>query len=104
MLTYVVDFYCHELMLAIEVDGGSHNTIEAQEYDRHRQQRLEGLGVKFLRFEDVRMRRDIDNVVQEIKAWVKEQGVTPPVSPSRGKRVRRSKKERSNSHDIGSEA
>ena len=103
MLTYVVDFYCHELMLAIEVDGGSHNTAEAQEYDRIRQQRLEAVGVKFLRFEDARMRRDIDNVVQEIKAWVKKQGVTPPVSPSRGKRVRRRRKGQSNSGDKDSE-
>ena len=84
MLTYVVDFYCHELMLAIEVDGGSHNSVEAQEYDRIRQQRLKALGVKFLRFEDARMKRDIEKVVEEINAWVIAQGVTHTASPRGG--------------------
>ena len=27
---YIVDFYCHELMLAIEIDGSSHDSVDAQ--------------------------------------------------------------------------
>jgi very-short-patch-repair endonuclease len=41
MLDYIVDFYCNELMLAIEIDGSSHESNKAQQYDQHRQKRLE---------------------------------------------------------------
>jgi len=37
---FVVDFFCHELNLAIEIDGGSHEADEAQEKDAARQERL----------------------------------------------------------------
>jgi very-short-patch-repair endonuclease len=48
MLDYIVDFYCHEIGLAIEVDGSSHNHKFL--YDAKRQGRLELEGVQFLRF------------------------------------------------------
>src|ERR1700730_10593889 len=47
---YIVDFYCKQLMLAIEIDGMSHNYEEAFLKDEVRQERLESLGVRFLRF------------------------------------------------------
>ncbi len=34
---FIVDFYCKDLMLAIEVDGASHEPVEVQDYDRRRQ-------------------------------------------------------------------
>ena len=48
--SFIVDFYCKELMLAIEVDGDSHDY--SLEVDTKRQAALEKLGVTFLRFED----------------------------------------------------
>lgn len=72
MLDYIVDFYCHELMLVIEVDGSSHDSERAQYYDWKRQRRLESWGVKFLRFDDDRMKLDIAIVVKEIKEWIRE--------------------------------
>ena len=39
---FIVDFYCHELMLAIEIDGNSHD--DKQDYDQNRQQILENFG------------------------------------------------------------
>ena len=85
MLDYIVDFYCHELMLAIEIDGDSHSTDEAKKYDLARQGRLETHGVKFLRFDDDDVRGDINKVVGEIRQWIVERGlhdVTPPLPPS----------------------
>lgn len=73
MLSYVVDFYCHELMLAIEVDGLSHDSPEAKIYDLDRQGRLEANGVRFLRFRNEQIKRDINAVVDEIKAWITKQ-------------------------------
>ena len=45
---YIVDFFCNELMLAIEVDGITHNN--KMNYDLKRQNDLESFGLKFLRF------------------------------------------------------
>lgn len=91
MLDFIVDFYCHELMLAIEVDGDSHASEEARARDLARQKRLEDCSVKFLRFDDARMKMDIDKVVEEIKSWIVSQGFTPLKLPSRGDRGARSK-------------
>jgi very-short-patch-repair endonuclease len=70
ILDYIVDFYCHELMLAIEVDGQCHDSDLAKAYDTKRQIRLEKCGVKFLRFDDGRMKGDINKVVEEIREWI----------------------------------
>ena len=49
---FIVDFYCHELKLAIEIDGITHEGGEAEQRDETRQKRLEYLGVSFIRFAD----------------------------------------------------
>src|SRR6186997_294586 len=55
---YAVDFYCHELHLAVEIDGTSHKEKQVAAKDLLRQERLESLGVRFLRFEDADVRFD----------------------------------------------
>ncbi len=67
---YIVDFYCSELMLAIEVDGLSHRGRE--KYDKCRQEELEKLGVSFLRFDDDEVFYNIEKVLNEIERWIKE--------------------------------
>ncbi len=47
---FIVDFYCAELKLVIEVDGGQHFTENGLGYDNERTQILEGYGIKVLRF------------------------------------------------------
>lgn len=78
VLDYIADFFCHELMLAIEVDGASHDNVQAKKYDQHRQSRLEDQDVKFLRFDDLRIKRDINEVLEEIRAWIGARGVFTP--------------------------
>lgn len=46
---FVIDFYCPELKLAVELDGDIHNLLEQREYDRARQKYLEEFGIKFIR-------------------------------------------------------
>ena len=65
---YIVDFFCNELMFAIEIDGVSH--IGKEMYDTERQNRLEKLGVRFLRFKDDDVFYNCDYVVKEIEKWV----------------------------------
>jgi very-short-patch-repair endonuclease len=47
---YIVDFYCASARLAVELDGESHFTDEAKEYDRERTKLLNGLNIKVIRF------------------------------------------------------
>lgn len=67
---YIVDFYCHELKLAIEVDGSSHDN--KQEYDLRRQRKLERLGVKFLRFDDRDFKRSMKDVIRALSIVISE--------------------------------
>jgi len=65
---YIVDFFCNELMLVIEIDGESHN--EKNEYDKHRQKRLELLGIRFLRFYDIDIKKNMNGVLSTIENWI----------------------------------
>jgi len=49
---FVIDFYCPELKLAVELDGASHNNPEQIEYDIKRQKYLERFNIKFVRIKD----------------------------------------------------
>ena len=65
---FIVDFYCKDLMLAIEVDGESH--IGKEQYDSLRDDRLKQLGVNVLRFDDLEVRYNLDSVVKKIEQWI----------------------------------
>ena len=67
---YIVDFYCHELHLAIEIDGNTHDYN--YDKDQERQQRLEGLGVRFLRFSDQNVKRNMTDVLRALEAMISE--------------------------------
>ncbi|MTI20349.1 DUF559 domain-containing protein [Fulvivirga sp. RKSG066] len=74
ILNYIVDFFCYELMLAIEVDGRSHDNEEAALNDKKRQLEIEKLGITFLRFDDLEVKKDIRNVLRTIEYYI--EGVT----------------------------
>ena len=77
---YIVDFYCKALNLVIEIDGNSHDYRYKQ--DVFRQKKLEGLGLKFLRFTDLEVKRDMNNVLRAIVIFVEEhQEENNPPSP-----------------------
>jgi very-short-patch-repair endonuclease len=67
---YIVDFYCKDLMLAIEIDGMSHNHEEAFLKDEARQQRLESFGIRFLRFSEAEMKGYVMNVLRTIETEI----------------------------------
>jgi very-short-patch-repair endonuclease len=67
---FIVDFYCKELMLAIEIDGSSHDSAAAQAKDAERQAKLEALGVRFLRFREGEVCHKTTAVVAKIEAWI----------------------------------
>jgi very-short-patch-repair endonuclease len=49
---FVIDFYCPELKLAIELDGDVHEIPEQKDYDKVRQKYLETFGIKFIRIKN----------------------------------------------------
>jgi very-short-patch-repair endonuclease len=68
---FIVDFYCHECKLAIEIDGPIHWTKEAKEYDRHREEYIRRYGVHFLRFTNADVVENLDGVLMAIAKEVK---------------------------------
>lgn len=63
---FIVDFYCAEATLLIEVDGESHLEPDQEEYDKARTEYLEGLGYKLIRFTNNDVRYNINAVVDKI--------------------------------------
>lgn len=74
---YIVDFYCKDMMLAIEVDGGIHNEEGQQKKDAKRQARLESLGVTVIRFSDFDVKNNLDWVLEEISDMIERLRPTP---------------------------
>ncbi len=65
--TYIVDFVCLSKQLIIEVDGKYHYTLEQQELDEKRDQRLQELGYTILRFTNEEVIAQPEVVVEKIK-------------------------------------
>jgi very-short-patch-repair endonuclease len=65
---YILDFYCAEKRLIVEIDGGIHKTKEAQEYDKIRDKYFEDLEYKTLRISNNEVEKNIDKVLDEIKS------------------------------------
>src|SRR5689334_23292238 len=69
--SYVVDFYCPSLKLAIEVDGPAHNTPVAIEYDKNREEEIDNLKIKFLRFLNEEVYSNLNSVTERIRNEIK---------------------------------
>ena len=70
MLDYIVDFYCHEIGLVIEIDGRIHDFQALA--DGTRQARLEGYGVRFLRFTNEEVFERLPEVLKEMERVIEE--------------------------------
>lgn len=67
---FILDFYCKEARLGIEVDGGIHKIKSSVEYDQDRTEILEEEGVKIIRFWNSEVMNDLEGVVEKILAAV----------------------------------
>lgn len=63
---YILDFYCPEIHLAIELDGESHDNADAKVYDVERTSYLESLGIKVMRFKNEEVMNDVEEVLGKI--------------------------------------
>lgn len=84
---YIVDFYCKDLCLAIEIDGITHEDEKAKYKDQLRQAELEEMGVCFLRFDALLVAYKPEAAAREILNWIiaYEQNNEPP-APVRRRR------------------
>ena len=69
---FIVDFYCHELKLAIEIDGGIHLRKDIIEYDDGRSHDIEKYGIRILRFTNDEILSDLTKVLDEIAGVIRE--------------------------------
>ena len=67
---YIVDFYCKKLDLVIEIDGESHNSEVAKIKDTERQLALEKMGLYFLRFDDLDVKKNMLFVLTQIQVFI----------------------------------
>lgn len=67
---YILDFYCIEKKLVLEIDGEIHNTPEAKEYDKIRDKFFIGLGFTVIRFKTLQVENNLDSVIESIKNWL----------------------------------
>ena len=62
---FVLDFFCPQVNLAIEIDGGIHDM--QQEYDRNRQELLELHGIEFFRIKSRQVEENIGGVLVKLR-------------------------------------
>ncbi len=67
---YILDFFCHELMLGIEVDGYSHQLTDVYYKDQKKEQKINALGITILRFTDDQVLKDMCNVLLAIEDYI----------------------------------
>ena len=73
---FVVDFYCHELLLVVELDGNIHERKSVKMRDEIREQKIKELGLKVLRFSNEDVYFNLDLIADKIIAF-KENGPSP---------------------------
>lgn len=69
---YIVDFYCKDLLLALEIDGITHQDEKVMYKDKIRQSELESMGVCFIRFDAMLCVNKVEAAVKEIGRWIVE--------------------------------
>ncbi|MCK4578694.1 MAG: DUF559 domain-containing protein [Candidatus Marinimicrobia bacterium] len=68
----IVDFYCHEKRLVVEIDGAIHKGADNRDRDTIRQEIIEHYGVRFIRLSADEVKNNIEGVLKRIKAITEE--------------------------------
>jgi len=67
--TYIVDFYCSKLLLALEIDEDTH--VEQEEYDKERTRRLGTYGITVIRYTNSEIMESLSGVYDDLNEKVK---------------------------------
>jgi len=63
---YIVDFYCPKAKLVIELDGGQHYESQGVKKDQIRDEFIQSLGMRVLRFSDREIFKNVDGIIEKI--------------------------------------
>ena len=77
LINYIVDFYCYELNLVIEIDGQYHNHEETYNLDLAREAELEKYKLTIMRFTEQEVKKDMVNVLRTIEQHILEHTPNP---------------------------
>jgi len=75
---YIVDFYCPATKMVIEVDGGQHFYEDGIERDKERDVYINSLGLKVLRFTNVEVLKNMQEVIDSIIENMNQIPLVPP--------------------------
>ncbi|SEN49404.1 Very-short-patch-repair endonuclease [Pseudomonas sp. ok272] len=79
---YVLDFYCPERRLAIELDGGQHYEAAAYHHDQRRTHFLRQQGIEVLRFSNLQVLEQLNDVLEHILRQVQSAATPTPPPPA----------------------
>ena len=92
---YIVDFYCAEEKLVIELDGPVHDLLDVKEYDQKREEWLISQGLLILRFTNEEIYQNADPAIARVRAiWSGKEREQPRRPDSRSRAARQGKRER----------
>jgi len=80
---YIVDFYCPERSIVIEVDGDSHAEAEQIQKDQRRDRYLRSIGLSVVRYRNDDIMKNLDGVLQDLQKQVSSGFTSPHPSLSR---------------------
>jgi very-short-patch-repair endonuclease len=69
---YILDFYCPEKLLGIELDGEYHNEEDQKEYDQEREGCLKSTGITLIHFQNDEITSDLESVMIAIHNALQE--------------------------------
>ena len=64
---FIADFYCHEVKLVVELDGGIHQQNETKEHDMNRTEEMERFEIMVIRFNNEELIENRDEVLRKIQ-------------------------------------
>ena len=77
---YILDFFCHEAKLAVELDGSQHREADAIAYDMRRTTHLQTLGITVVRYTNLDIQTNFEGVCQHILLQLETRGFHPSVA------------------------
>ena len=80
---FIVDFYCHDARLIIELDGSQHYQGDGPERESRRTQELEKLGLRVIRFSNLEVTENFDGVCAAIDLAIRGESDVSPLSQLR---------------------
>ncbi|MCF7794463.1 MAG: endonuclease domain-containing protein [Candidatus Cloacimonetes bacterium] len=86
---YILDFYCNELKLCVEVDGITHS--DKMGYDEIRTEKLKKLGIKVIRYSNIQTKKQLHDIrldlLEKITIRETELGISSPLEGEKTRRI-----------------